>query len=199
MIHLYLAHKINPDGCGSYFIGSFAPDTFDNKRGDARAAKRKNHFRDTPTGDTEKAKLVKFYSQIDKSNPFHIGYFIHLLCDLWWHAAIDKIAEDSGDKQGWYDNLKNEYRTAGIWIRKNMPWVDDVFRKMEACINDFQSPTTDPTREEIASYTKGLLSPSLRESDKNSSGNPPAILTPAFLESYAAENAERYMLWISDK
>ncbi|MCL2386559.1 MAG: hypothetical protein FWC89_03310 [Defluviitaleaceae bacterium] len=199
MIHLYLANKINPDGCGLYFMGSFAPDTFDNNRSDVRMAKIKNHFRDTPSGNAEEAEIIKFYSQIDKDNPFHVGYFVHLLCDLWWHIAIDKIAGDSGDRQGWYANLKNEYRVSGIWIRRNMPWVDDVFRKMESCMNDFQSPTPDPTSEEIINYTKGLVSPSLRESDKNSDGKPSTILTPAFLESYSNEIAKRYMLWVGNK
>jgi len=192
MIHLLLAHKINPDGCGLYFMGSFAPDVFDNKRSDIRIAKNKNHFRDAP--DME-AELIKFYSQIDRGNPFHIGYFVHLVCDMWWHD----MAEDSKNKQGWYNDLKNEYTTVGIWIRRNMPWVDDVFRKMELCPDDFQSPMPDPTNKEIINYTKNLVSLSLRERDNKADGKPSAILTPEFLESYSNEIAERYKLWIGSK
>jgi len=194
MIHLLLARKIKPNGCGLYFMGSFAPDIFDSKRSDIRAAKNENHFRNVP--NMEEA-LKKFYLQIDKSNPFHEGYFVHLICDMWWYDTIDKFAEDSGNKQVWYDNLKNEYRATGIWIRRNMPWVDDVFHKMEICLDDFQSPMSDPTNVEIISYKNNLVSQSLRDNDAKADGKRPEILTPEFLEDYADEVAERYKLWVA--
>ena len=195
MIHLMLAYEIYPNACGSYFVGSFAPDVFHKNRSDTRLAKNKNHFRDVP--DME-AALTEFYSQIDRDNPFHEGYFVHLICDMWWYEDIDKLVESNPCKQGWYDNLKNEYRTAGVWIRRNMPWGDDIFNRMSLCSDNFESPMPDPTNEEIVNYKNGLLSPSRRIKDNEVEGEPSAVFTPEFLESYSNSIAKKYKSWVKD-
>jgi hypothetical protein len=193
MIHLLLAHEINPGGCGLYFMGNFAPDNFDKKRGDFKQAKNKNHFRDAP--DME-AELVSLYSRIDRDNPFHVGYFTHLLMDMWWHEMLDRTADDSGDRQGWYSRINAEYRAAGIWIRKNEPWVAEVFGKIASCPDDFISPAPDPSNAEIIAYKHTLLSSLKRDLADNSEAAPSEYFSPEFLESYSKETAKRYGVWV---
>jgi len=191
MIHLLLAYKINPTACGLFFLGSFAPDTFDTRRGDIKEAKNKNHFRSEHDMDVAgmDAALKKFYTEIDKNNPFHMGYFVHLICDMWWYEYLQNHLD-------WYENIGNEYRIAGVWIRRNLNWVNDVFHKMKLCADDFQSPIPDPTNEEIIMYKNNLISPTLRANDNKADGNPSKILTPEFLETYSNEIAERCNLWV---
>ena len=190
MMHLMLAHKINPNGCGVYFMGSFAPDVIDKNRDDIYVAKIKNHlnFRGVPNRE---AVLSEFYSQIDKGDPFHMGCFIHLFCDI---SCNDEIFAMHGGRE----KAMQEYRIVGIWIRRNMPWVDDVFEKMRVCSDDFNNPLPDPWNKEIINYKNGLVSPGLRRSDMEADGNPAKVLTPEVLGSYSEQIAERYKLWIRE-
>ena len=194
MIHLTLAHKINPDGCGLYYIGSYAPDNFDSKRSDVREAKTKNHFRDAP--DME-AALREFHAKIDISNPFHVGYFGHLLFDMWWEEIIEQFREYCENQQDWFSRLRGEYRITGMWIRRNMPWVRDVFCKMESVTN-FDSPMPDPSNAEILTYKNMLTNPENLIQAMGKEVEPSNFFTPEFLESCSAEYFERYRAWIKE-
>jgi hypothetical protein len=186
-----LAHRIKPDACGLYYLGSFAPDAFSDDRADKNTAKNKNHFRDVPDAE---AALAGFYSRIDRKDPFHEGYFVHLMCDMLYGEFCDRYTKDKE-----WGSIYGEYRAAGIWIRRNLPWVADVFNKLKNCPDEFKNPAADPASEEIINYKNGLLSPSVRINDENSDGKPSEVFTPEFLESYADEIAGKYKSWIKNK
>lgn len=195
MIHLLLAHKINPNGCGLYFLGSFAPDAFDDKREDKNDAKNTNHFRNAT--DMEVA-ITEFYTQIDKSNPFHIGYFVHLICDMWWQDMIDSFRKwhstTPNTEPNWYKAMMHEYRLSGVYIRQTKPWVNEVFTKMLTQTDSFQSPLPDPSNNEI--YARLNKTVNAWKADKQKPlSTPSAFFTDEYLDMYANEVAQKYMDW----
>ena len=185
---------MNPDGCGLYYIGSYAPDNFDSKRSDIRKAKTKNHFRDAP--DMESA-LRDFYGIIDKNNPFHVGYFGHLLFDMWWEEIIEQFCAYCEHQQDWFSRMMDEYRTTGMWIRRNMPWVGDVYRKMEP-ITNFNSPMPDPSNAEILAYKNMITNPENLVEAMKKEVEPSKFFTPDFIESCANTYLERYRTWVNE-
>ena len=193
MLHLLLAHKIKPNGCGLYFHGSFAPDQFDSKREDKRAAKNANHFRNAPCMETA---LREFYARIDKDNPFHEGYFVHLICDMWWSKdVINKYFYEKDTE--WYKLMKTEYRVFGNWARQTLPWVDEVHEKIEASPNDFVLPTPDPSSGETIRYKNTMLRKWKNDKADTIQKPPSNILTHELMDSYSDEIATRYHVWIA--
>ena len=146
MIHLHLAYKINPNGCGDYFVGCLAPD-FYNK--DIDTSKKNSHLglnfsRNPSDSFTINARISDFYAGIDKDNPFLMGYLVHLLCDWWYYDYIDKNNLFENDEE-----LINDWRLVGRQIRLNAPWVKGCFKKMADCSDNLIYPFPEYTVSEV--------------------------------------------------
>jgi len=191
MIHLQIAYKINPSACGHFFMGCFAPDYFEDKS-DIPNPKKQTHLRENRNDLEWEANIAKFYQQIDKSNPFHMGYVTHLLCDRWFNPEY----ADDGKLFVNRESRNSEYRIVGRYIRLNAPWVSDVFGKMEQCSDDITYPIPGFSALETIKYKNALISASLRQSDEQAERITPTILTPEFLDKLSDEFAEKYRVWI---
>ena len=173
-------------------MGCFAPDYFDYTS-DMQKFKRITHLRENKDDVKWEANIAQFYRQIDKSNPFHMGYVTHLLCDRWFNP---EYADDGKLTENREVRMK-EYQIVGRYIRLNAPWVGDVFCKMEQCSDDIVYPIDGFCVSELIKYKNTLISASLRQSDEQAERITPTIFTPELLDKVSDEIAEKYRVWIA--
>jgi hypothetical protein len=193
MIHLYLAHALNPNGCGDYFVGCLAPDYYDKTLDKTKGTTHLGlSFSDNPTDNvTMDTRLAGFYAKIDKNSPFDMGYLTHLLCDWWYYdyIRVNRLFENN-------DDLISDWRAVGRQLRLNAPWVKDVFMKMAVCSDNLVYPFPDYTVSEVIAYKDGLISPKLRQKDEAAEQIAPKIHTSEFLGILANDITEKYAAWI---
>jgi len=205
MIHLYLAYKINPSGCGDYFLGCLAPDYVSEYfSATSEQGKRSIHLRthlnikfsnrrgETPTDEIIRdMTLTDFYTRIDKNNPFHMGYLVHLLCDWWYYSETMKMKIFAND-----DEHISEWRIVERNLRLNSPWMCDVFCKMEQHSSDLVYPIEGFGVEKVIAYKNELISLELRQQDEQAEKISPTILTNKFLCKLGDEIAAKYCEWV---
>jgi len=190
MIHLLLAHRLESQADGLYYRGHFAPDAIDLRAGINYEEKGKWHLRNAPNRE---AALKELYARIDKNDPFQRGYFSHLFFDWCWDA--DVIGQfQKASPQDWFAQYRQENSDAGVWVYKFMPWMGEVVQRFQQARQDFLLPMEEPTKEEITHFCDFMFSQEWKEKyiEKADDELRNKIITPAFLEKYIEEAADKH-------
>lgn len=145
IIHLCVAKEVNKYlGMDEYqlLLGSIAPD-ISKQIGETKEI---SHFLDHSNED-DIPNINNFLSKYkdDLSNPFTMGYFIHLLTDKYWfrdyiYHFIDRYANDQNKKKLTYTAIKdviyNDYTNINIDL------IDKYMLPLDIFYTDFRMPTS---------------------------------------------------------
>lgn len=123
MIHLLIAHEVDPNGPDLFWFGNFAPDYTDY-----RPLKDHIHFRNAAN---RLEALRQFKDTIDMENPFEAGWLLHLFADACWDtlevsAFQQKYGEALGSPQ-WFLKYREEINLASFYLYHHIYWAPHVW------------------------------------------------------------------------
>lgn len=184
MIHLLMAHKINPDSSTLFYIGNLAPDA-------VIAWKEKDitHFRNL--SDRSKA-LAELAARTPPDDDFAEGILLHLYTDWRWDTlARDEFIKTAGD--GWFPQYRHELSLASIFAFHQTDWAVDVLDRIYQCdkseYGEIPGATADDLRDFISHVYEWYT-----ETETEAS----SVFTPEFVERFIDEIAPEYLRWRND-
>jgi hypothetical protein len=189
MIHLLVAHTLNPTAPGPFWLGNFAPDAIDARDGYTREEKDTQHFRNTGRW----ASLEALAKRIGPEEPFEEGCLLHLFADAYWDEGPLKDFAQSHTSPDWFRQYRHEISLAGCWIFHHYDWMKPVWEAILASPAQSCGNPPSPSAQEVAAYRDRVYNWHLH----NAIG-PSQVYTPAFVDAFALETAERYRQWHLD-
>lgn len=188
MIHLALAHRLNPEGSGWFYIGNLAPDAMEMRLSLTREEKDAQHLR---SHADRWAALGELAHRTNSGDDFQEGYLIHLFCDAHWDAEMVTAyqAAHAGEEQ-WFPGYRGEISRGSRWLFHHLPWCQTVWQRILASSFDFDNPTGNPTNAEIEAYCHRVY-------DHHGQWNPdkPEFFTIERIDAFIENIARRYPLW----
>ena len=187
MIHLAVAHEIEPEGPGLFWVGNFAPDYTND-----RALKDHIHLRDAAD---RWAALAKLNSELDPANPFERGWLMHLFTDACWDEHFISDFRDwylaSHADENWFQAYREEIGLDTYYLYHREPWAKEVWRRIERADLDEVATTLPIAPAENRWYRD-------RVAERHASSDPasaPRFFTLDMLEGFRQTTAERYRKW----
>ncbi len=124
MIHLLMAHKVNPEGSTLFYAGNLAPDAVGNRRD-----KDITHFRDLPDRSEALAALAL---HTPPSDDFAEGILLHLYTDWRWDIlARDEFIKTAGCD--WFPKYRKEISLSSWYAFHHTDWAKDLWERMDLC------------------------------------------------------------------
>jgi hypothetical protein len=136
MVHLLIAYTIRPNASDLFWIGNIAPDYESN-----REFKDKIHFRN----NTDRWKsLEKLYLDIDLSDDFNSGWFLHLFVDACWDEtqfiAYKNWFASANASDNWFLCYREEIAVVSYLLYHHLPWAKNVWQAIKNTqINDLRN------------------------------------------------------------
>lgn len=123
MIHLLVAHEIEPEAPDFFWVGNFAPDYTND-----RELKDKIHLRDKAD---RWILLDELYTNINKENSFERGWFLHLFVDTCWDEKLlieyKNWFESINKDDNWFLSYRNEIGLATYYLYHNLTWSRKIW------------------------------------------------------------------------
>ncbi len=181
MIHLLVAHKINPEGSAAFYVGNFAPDAVSNWKD-----KDITHLRNLTDRSEAMAALAL---QTSPTDDFAEGVLLHLYTDWKWDIiARDKfIKETDGD---WFQKYRNEIRLASSYLFHHTDWAKCRWNQIELFHESGYGKIPGATAQEL----KAFITRNHKWHIENNIG-PSTFFTPMFIDKFINELAEEYPKW----
>lgn len=181
MIHLLMAHKINPNGSTLYYAGNLAPDAVANWKD-----KDITHFRNLQ--DRYEA-LAALALQTPPTDDFAQGVLLHLYTDWRWDTlARDKFIETVGCD--WFTNYRKELSHASGYIFHHTVWAKELWEQIDLCPSSQYGKTPGATAEEV----KDFISRNKKWHIENNIEASTAF-TPEFIDDFIDKIADEYIQW----
>lgn len=188
MIHLLVAHEVNPNAPALFWVGNFAPDYVNE-----RELKDKIHFRDSLN---RLGALSKLRNEIDISNPFEEGWLLHLFTDLCWDEQQIPLFKEKCKKNNtisdWFIDYRKETTLASFYIYHNFDWSSHVWSKILNANLQTLSSTLPVTQADIELYRERLYK---RHSDSTSTSYS-FEYHKELLTQFSKETAKKYVKWL---
>lgn len=189
MIHLLVAHEIKPTAPDLFWVGNFAPDYTNDKD-----KKDKIHLRGSPD---RWASLEKLYSDINKSNYFELGWFIHLFVDACWE---EKHITDyynwyisSNEKDNWFLSYREEIGFATYYLYHNLDWAKDIWNLIKCSQLNNINTSLPITITENEWYRDRVV----RKHSESDTNQIPKFFTIDKIMDFSVSTANRYKEWIA--
>ena len=185
MIHLLAAHDYLPEGDAPFLLGCIAPDyAFE------RAFKDSIHLRDR---DDRMAALNELRKTVDVSDPFSLGWLLHLFTDLRWddsHFAAYRAAHEQDPE--WFSGYHRELHAAGYQLYHRYSWAEPANAAI-LTVDLTKLPPTLPVNAEGIELFRSILIEKTRESAADIASE---AFPPALTEAFAAETAAAFRAWM---
>jgi len=187
-IHLLVGYKFNPAACDAFWLGCFAPDYTND-----RTRKDHIHLRDT---DDRPAGLCALRATADMSDPFALGWLLHLFTDMRWDASLlaqyrEAYLGTDAENGGWFLPYRHEIGLASYYIYHHMPWSSSVWAQINTA--DCTKQTNLPiSAAELACYRD-------RVAQKHGESDPaaaPAYYASDVLQRFACDTAAAFRAWM---
>lgn len=127
MIHLLVAHEINPEALDLFWVGNFAPDYTND-----RQIKDEIHLRNS---SNRMQALSQLRNKIDGSNPFEAGWLLHLFVDACWDEvmlpAFQQKYENKSTDQQWFFKYRDEIGLASYYLYHHMNWAPQIWAQIK--------------------------------------------------------------------
>jgi hypothetical protein len=191
LVHLFVAHEIEPTAPDLFWIGNFAPDYTDD-----REKKSFIHLRKT---EDRMAAMEKLYKSIDFDNPFERGWFLHLFTDACWDKAelldYKNHFEAANNTDNWFISYRQEIKNVSHFLYNSLPWAKEMYKLIASA--DLSKVKTDLpiTLSENESYRDRVVRRHL-ESNPNIV---PGFYTFDIIESFVKRTSSEYIKWIKDR
>ena len=179
MIHLIVAHKLNPNGSALFFLGSLAPDAVPDWR-----EKEVSHFRNLP--DREPA-LISLAMQTD--GEYAEGALLHLFTDWKWDLRVRrKYMDEMGEN--WHPSYRSEISSSGSYAFHSTNWAKQCWHDMDAVDIGSYGVVPGVTPDNV----KALVSREGKWHNENSKG-PSTAFPPELIEDFAEQVVREYVEW----
>ena len=189
MIHLSVAHEVEPEAPDFFWIGNFAPDYTNDT-----ALKDQIHLRNTPD---RWASLEKLYEEIDKENPFERGWVLHLFVDAYWD--VKQILEyrdwyiSTYAGENWFPHYREEIGWVSYYLYHHLPWSKNIWSSIKDAKLVNINSSLPITLAENEWYRD-------RVARKHAESDPmqiPQLFTEDRIMDFSLSTANRYREWIS--
>lgn len=148
MIHLLIAHEVDPKAPDLFWFGNFAPDYMDY-----RPFKDQIHFRNAPN---RLEALTQFKKTIDMKNPFEAGWLLHLFADACWDEfeipTFQQKYEKILDSQQWFVKYREEINLASFYLYHHIDWAPHIWARILKADLSSVSSRLPITQDESALY-----------------------------------------------
>ena len=188
MIHLLVAHEIQPEASGLFLVGNFAPDYTNN-----RGLKDKIHLRDTAN---RRSSLKKLYSEIDKENDFETGWFLHLFVDSCWDEEQYNEYKNwyEAKQDGWFLCYREEIGFASYYLYHHLPWSEETWNLIKQTQLSEIKTSLPIVLDEIERY-RDISAGRHSESDPNIT---PKFFTADKIKDFSENTVNKYREWVAD-
>ena len=181
MIHLLLAHKINPKGSVLFYIGNLAPDSVTNWK-----EKDITHFRNL----TDRSEsLTSLAVQTSPSDDFNEGVMLHLYMDWRWDIEVRDEFIKKVDSD-WFTKYREELSLAGGYAFHHTNWARDLWNQMDNFDAAKYGAIPGATTEEL----KDFISRNNKWHNDNNTHHSTAF-TPDFICEFINRLADEYTQW----
>lgn len=181
MVHLMMAHKINPNGAALYYIGNVAPDAVSDWK-----YKDLTHFRNL---QNRRDALDDLAHRTDPSDSFAEGVLMHLYLDWKWdiQARDSFIRKTKGE---WFTKYRAEISYASSYAYHHTDWAKDVWDMMSACNPSEYGSAPGATAEEL----KDLIEKNYKWHRENKTKRSKAF-PPKYIDEFIHKTVEEYTEW----
>ena len=189
MVHLLIAHEIEPSAPALYWVGNFAPD-FSNDR----SIKDAIHFRNT---EDRWKTLEKMYFDIDKKNYFELGWLLHLFVDICWEEKplieYKNWFETTQDKNSnWFLSYRNEMKSINYYLYNNQIWVKDIMQLIKN-VNLSNVITSLPINSSENEWYRNHVVQGLLE---NKNKQNPIFFNIDSIQKFSVDTVNHYKQWL---
>ena len=188
MIHFMVAHELEPDAPGLYWVGNNAPDY-----AGSRELKDHIHYRDSRCRQED---IISLLLSPDYRNDFERGWAVHLFTDFCWDGDLlpkcEKYFSSKNPDEHWFHQYRREIWDASSYLYHNLPWANEIFLLIEN--TDLTGLVTDiaVSLSEIERYRAYYLA-------SHRAGEPdriPEILSIDIISAFVSQTVRRYKAYM---
>lgn len=181
MIHLLMAHKVNPKGSTLFYMGNIAPDAVINWN-----EKDITHFRNLPDRSEALAALAL---KTSPSDDFAEGVLLHLYIDWRWDTLVRDEFIKTVDSD-WFAKYREELSLAGGYTFHHTGWAKDLWEQMELFDVYKYGKIPGATAEELRDF---ISRNNKWHNDNNTESS--TAFTPDFINDFIIKIADEYTQW----
>lgn len=184
MIHLLVAHKIDPARSTLYYVGNIAPDAVT-----AWKEKDKTHFRDLADRSGALAALA---ARTPAGDDFAEGILLHLYTDWRWDVlARDEFIKTAGSD--WFSQYRYELSLASNYAFHGTDWAMDIWERICRCDMSEYGEIPGATANDLRDFIDRIYKWYIENKTEASSA-----FTPEFVENFVSEITPEYIRWRND-
>jgi RimJ/RimL family protein N-acetyltransferase len=181
MMHLMMAHKINPNGDVLYYLGNIAPDAVsDWKKKDLTHVRNLENRRDA---------LDDLARKIDPTDSFAEGILMHLYLDWKWDLKA-RDAFISKTKGEWVQKYREEIGKASSYAYHHTDWASSIWEAISACDVSKYGNIPGATARECKNFIERNHRWHKETKTKRSKE-----FSPKFIEKFINKTAKEYVEW----
>ena len=145
------------------------------------------------TCDNRTGELIKLAQATDPADDFAEGVLVHLFTDWLWDTTHQANYRQLDDEPDWWLRYQAHTGEASSHIYFTEPWAQPLWQAMLAVPQEIYGTLEGITPQDITNLMQGEMRRVQRVR------GPSALYTPAVVEKFIADAAEKYIVWRQDK